>query len=247
MSDPDIAQRAAPEDAPRRTPTWGLGDAAIGFLLAQFGGILMVSLVMAVNDVDDPEDLSLAWLNVGQIGLWLPLVGVTVWAAWLKGNGVVRDFGLRIKAVDVPLGVVGGFVTQYAIGWIYVPIFWLTDTDVDDLEEAARDITDRATDGFGSVMVVILVVIGAPIVEELFWRGLVLRSFERRFGPVVAVVASGVLFGLAHTNNPLGMPGLILFGMFLGYLAVRTGRLGAPILAHMAFNTVTVVNLLSET
>jgi membrane protease YdiL (CAAX protease family) len=79
-------------------------------------------------------------------------------------------------------------------------------------------------------------------VEELFFRGLVQRAVARRFGRVAAIGASAVLFGLAHFEL-LQLPALILFGVVLAVLADRTGRLGPGIVAHAAFNAVTVLTL----
>ena len=244
MPDPDLAQRAASAEPELRTPTWGLGDAAVGWLLSLVGALIGLSVVLAITG-DDADDLSLGWANVAQIGLWVPLVGVTLWAAWTKGNGPVRDFGLRVQGWDV-LGVGAGVALQFfVLPLIYLPIFWLTNTNTDDLSEVAKDLTDRADSGFGIAMLVILTGIGAPIVEEIFYRGLLLRSLERRFGETTAIVGSGVFFGAIHFQ-PLGFPGLAVFGMVLALLTVKTGRLGPAIAAHMAFNMITVISLLVQ-
>jgi membrane protease YdiL (CAAX protease family) len=55
-------------------------------------------------------------------------------------------------------------------------------------------------------------------------------------------VGSAILFGLAHFEA-LQLAALILFGLILGTLAYRTGRLGPTIVAHAAFNAVTVLTL----
>jgi membrane protease YdiL (CAAX protease family) len=96
---------------------------------------------------------------------------------------------------------------------------------------------------------VLFVAVGAPIVEELFFRGLVLRSLERRFGSTWAVALSSVLFGLAHPQ-PLPAKALVLvmvslaaLGALLATLAVRTGRLGPSIVTHAVFNGWTVLFL----
>ena len=60
--------------------------------------------------------------------------------------------------------------------------------------------------------------------------------------PAVAVATSSVAFGLAHFEA-LQLPALILFGLVLGVLAQRTGRLGPGIVAHATFNAVTVLSL----
>lgn len=226
-----------------RTPRWGLGDAVVGWLLSLVGAVLALSLVVAITG-DEIDDISLGWANIAQIGLWVPLLGVPLWVARIKGNGPVHDFGLRATPMDGLVGAICGFGSQLLLlPLLYIPIFWLTNTDTGDLGDVAKDLTDRADDPFGVAMLIILTGIGAPIVEEIFYRGLLLRSLERRFGEVVAVIASGVVFGAIHFQL-LPFPGLAVFGIVLGYLAVRTGRLGAPIAAHMAFNLVTVVGLL---
>jgi uncharacterized protein len=226
---------------------WGLGDAALGWVLAQIGGAVAVAIVLAINsDTTDLEDLSLAWVAVAQLGLWFGMLGVPLVASKLKGNGPVRDYGLRSEGWDAPLGFAAGIVTQLLlIPLLYGPIFWLTDLDSSDLEDPARGLTDRATDSLGIAMLILIVGIGAPIVEEIFYRGLLQRSLERRFGVWPGILGSALLFGVSHFQL-LQLPALVLFGVVLGLLAQRTGRLAAPIAAHIVFNMTTVLFLVGS-
>lgn len=76
----------------------------------------------------------------------------------------------------------------------------------------------------------------APVLEELFYRKLIIDRL-RRYGTVVAVVASGLLFGLAHGNlNQFFYTALL--GILFGYLYLSTGNLRYPILLHMAVNLI---------
>ena len=86
---------------------------------------------------------------------------------------------------------------------------------------------------------------GAPVVEELFYRGLLLRSLQRYLADGPAVVLSGLVFAASHFEL-LQLPALAVVGVFLAVLVVRTGRLGPAIWCHIAFNTVTVVALALE-
>jgi membrane protease YdiL (CAAX protease family) len=223
-----------------------MGDAAAGLVVGNLATALAVVVLVATGAIDSSNtaDLSIAWVALLQVPLWVGLLGVPLWASRTKGDGVVEDFGLRATWSDVPLGLVAGLVTQVIlIPILYIPLFHLFDIDQDKVSEVARDLTDKAHGTTGVVLLVLIVVIGAPIVEELFFRGLVLRSIENRFGTTWAVIGSGVVFGLVHFEA-IQLPALVLFGLVLGYLAVRTGRLGAGIVAHMAFNAWTVVALL---
>ncbi len=115
-------------------------------------------------------------------------------------------------------------------------------TDAEDLGKLARELGDKADSSMGVVLLFVIVAVGAPIAEELFFRGLVLRSFENRFGTAWAVVGSSVFFGATHFQ-PLQFAALTAAGAIFALLTVRTGRLGPAIVAHMAFNAVTVVGV----
>jgi uncharacterized protein len=236
----------APVDRP--AVRWGLGDAAVGWIIAQFGGLLAFSLVVALSgvDPDHTDEMSLGWFAIAQTGLWAGLLGVPLVAARLKGNGPVRDFGIVARGSDWLRGLAIGAAVQFVlIPLLYLPIFTWLDVTTEDLEEPARGLTDRATDPVGVVLLVLIVGIGAPIIEEIFYRGLLQRSLVNRFGVRVGIVGSAVLFGLSHFQL-LQLPALVVLGLVLGYMTERYGRLGPAIFTHMAFNMVTVVFLVSS-
>jgi hypothetical protein len=95
-------------------------------------------------------------------------------------------------------------------------------------------------------VIALFTVLGAPFFEELFFRGLLLRSLARLFGPIggfvgpaLAIVVTGVLFGLAHAES-LQLLGLAVFGIILSIVSYRTGRLGMNMVAHATFNLLAV-------
>jgi membrane protease YdiL (CAAX protease family) len=94
------------------------------------------------------------------------------------------------------------------------------------------------------ILLVLIVGIGAPIVEEIFYRGLLQRSIARRFGVWPGIVGSALVFGLSHFQA-LQLPALVLLGVVLAYITERTGRLGPAIFAHVAFNLITVIFLVA--
>ena len=109
-------------------------------------------------------------------------------------------------------------------------------------------IDDQAGTLVGALVVVCSTMIGAPIVEELFFRGLLQRSlFNLGVG---AAVVQAAIFGLIHVTpeEGLGNVGIILgvgtFGLVLGLAARRYGRLGPTIVGHALFNAAAVIPLL---
>ena len=183
------------------------------------------------------------WLTaLMQIPLWLGLGGAPIWFAIKKGKGVVADLGLRMKAIDAPIGLAIGIACQLVL----VPLVYLALRPllgVNDVSAAARQLTDRATDPLSIVLVFLIVGIGAPVAEEIYFRGMAQRIFGRRLGPWAAILAAAAFFALTHLQ-PLQFPALLLFGIILGVMAWRSGRIGPSIWAHVGFNVVAAVGLL---
>lgn len=96
--------------------------------------------------------------------------------------------------------------------------------------------------GSDSVPMFIYSALGAPIIEELMFRGVVMRSL-RPAGKNFSIVASALLFGLFH-GNLIQIPFAILVGLVLGYVATEYS-LGWAILLHM-FNNMMLADTISR-
>jgi uncharacterized protein len=225
---------------------WGMGDAVVGTALSLVVPTIVVVVVLGLTGREDLDDIDLWTTALLQVPLWAGLLGAPLWATYRKGRrSLAADFGLRMKAVDVPLGLAVGFVGQVVLLLLLSLVYHLLGVDLDKVGETAEELTEGATDAVGVVLLVLIVGLAAPVFEELFYRGLWLRAIQRRAGTAVAVIGSSVLFALVHFA-PYDLPALIGFGLIAGVLTVRTGRLGPAIWAHVAFNITAVVGLLAQ-
>ena len=196
------------------------------------GGLAMV----AVGDEDS------VWvLAIGQLGFWAGLGAVVAFARRRGDEQPVAGHlheGVRIR--DLVGGVVVGVFTQLILlPALYLPLRAFIDDD--ELSAPAENLIDRV-DGVGLLLMGLGVVIVAPIVEELYFRGLLLRTIERRWGIAVAVAGSSLFFGATHFQL-LQLPGLTLAGLVFAMAVVRTGRIGVAIAVHVGFNATTFVLL----
>lgn len=89
---------------------------------------------------------------------------------------------------------------------------------------------------YGYIAVCIL----APFVEELVFRGAVLRSLLGSMKPVWAVTLSALFFALVH-GNPAQMPHAFIIGLLLGWMYWRTGSILPGIALHWVNNSVAYV------
>lgn len=226
-----------------------------------FGGQVLSTVVVVVVGISIGEGAHLssalrssippAWVVVSGLGgLWAGFAAAILIASRTRGTGsVAADMGLRFSTWDPLVGLGIGVAGQVLlVPLLYLPLQPL----IPHLDRRLGGPAQRLTGGFhGADLAVIgvLTVVVVPVVEELFFRGLLLRSLLRLtngagrvLGPVLAVVATGVLFGLAHAET-LQLLGLAAFGIVLSALAYRTRRLGPGIFAHGAFNLVAVLAL----
>lgn len=223
---------------------WGVGDAVAGVLLSLTLSILVAVAAVAVVGQDDLEDIPLWGTALLQVPLWVALLGVPLAATHLKGRRSLRlDFGLAMRWSDIPAGLGLGLGLQLALGILINQLYPRIGLDVDRVGESAEALAAEATSGFGVAIVMLIAVVGAPLFEELFYRGLFLRAVRRRYGDIAAVVAPAVVFGLVHFQL-FDLPALVLFGVAMGIVTLRVGRLGVAIWAHVAFNLTALLSLL---
>lgn len=226
---------------------WGMGDAVLGTVASLLVPNIIAIVVIGIAGLSaaEADDLALWAVFLLQIPLWVVLIGVAVLIARRKGSGrVVTDFGLRFRWPDVPLGLVVGVVAQVFFTYALIPLYELFGIDRDAVGKTAEELADRAHGPFNVALLVVMVVVMAPLVEELFYRGVWLRSAQRRLGTVGGVVLSSLVFGAMHLQG-VDTFALVGFGAVAAVLAVRSGRLGPSIFAHVGFNLVALVALLN--
>jgi len=186
---------------------------------------------------DDPDTWPTSVTAVSILCLWIPfVVGLVIVSRRRGGASFTRDYRVGFRPIDLvglPIGVAAQFVLVPLLYWPLSQLF--PDAfDPDDVERRANDLWDRAS-GVWILVLVLIVAIGAPLVEEFVYRGLILQSLEGRFNDAVALVLSAAWFAAIHLQ-PVELPGLFLVGLVFGLCWQRSGRIAMPILAHIGFN-----------
>ncbi len=178
---------------------------------------------------------------------------VPLWVAFGATSYVVGKrrgefpFGRRpyVKRSD-GLWFLAGIAAQFVIGAIYL----LLPVDTEKLGKPAREIFDRANDNpVGIVLLGLAVGIGAPIMEELFYRGVIYRGFvlaiDRRSGLVrrfAPMLLSALIFAAIHFQV-LQSGALFGVGLLCAIAYRKTDRIASAIAVHAGFNLTSVVTL----
>jgi membrane protease YdiL (CAAX protease family) len=81
----------------------------------------------------------------------------------------------------------------------------------------------------------ITIVIAAPILEELIFRGIILNGLLKSYSPLKSIIISSLLFGLVHLN-PWQFIGASIGGILSGWVYFKTKKITLPIIIHMTNN-----------
>jgi len=81
----------------------------------------------------------------------------------------------------------------------------------------------------------ILMVIAAPVLEELIFRGIILEGLLKKYSPLVSIIISSLLFGIAHFNPWQFVTGFLI-GIFSGWVYFKTRSLMPSIIIHSVAN-----------
>jgi len=205
----------------------------LGVLLALGTGIMLSVPVALVDKPPSGEDLGDAANALVQLATALGFLLVPFAIAAGRGATVRRaasQLGLRRfkpSAVKWMFAAIGAYLL-FAI--VYTSIFGAPEQ---------KDIADE----FGTLpMQILLIVIAAPISEEVCFRGMLFGGLRERWPRIAAALLSGLIFGGLHALTGLSaVPPLIAFGFILALLYEKTGSIVPAILLHMLNNSVALL------
>ena len=89
--------------------------------------------------------------------------------------------------------------------------------------------------GHNGIFSFLMIVIAAPVLEELIFRGIVLDGLLKNYSPVKSILISSLLFGFVHLN-PWQFISAFILGCFIGWIYHKTRSLSFAILIHATNN-----------
>ena len=222
------------QDAFPRWSLWmPLAAVAGGFAF----GLVCLSVLVGVLDATGIEtDGDAPGITAaGTVLIDLAVVAVTLALARITARPRGWQFGLRGASLRHTAGVAGlGVVAFFLFELIYGAV--VQPKSQQKVVESLGADTNTALLVSGALVVIV----AAPVCEELFFRGFVFRVLRMRLPFWIAAVADGLLFGLVHYQKGLLLilPVLAFLGFVFCYVYERTGTLYATIAMHALNNTV---------
>ena len=201
---------------------WKPIDNWIGlFLLA----LIDVALLFAATQGLGTQLAQSAVLIIVQLVYLLPLIIVF---AYRRVNPMSLGFGM-FEWSTLGLGC-GLLIVSYGIILAHNAILTLLGVDTQ-----GEQILQLFSALDSPVWFILVGVIFAPFVEELFFRGFLFQGFRQKYGWVSGAFLSSIIFGLAHLDLVAFIPTSIL-GFLLAYMYHRSNSVWPGIILHVLVN-----------
>lgn len=142
-----------------------------------------------------------------------------------------------IKLVGIGLGTVGFGLT---LTNIIMKVFENT-----ELLMAAQDLMENAFNGVGILVIFIVAVVGAPIVEELLFRGVLFEEIRNECSLKMTIFLTALVFGIYHFNI-IQTPNTFFMGLVLAYVYYKTGTIKSPIIIHATNNILATIPIIDQ-
>lgn len=198
--------------------------------IGQAWGIVGISILSMI--LFSPVNILLNTITGKEISFliyYLLAMGSTFWIAHLKRkkgtsvSGYNFDFGsakiiilVSIAIIAIQIGIISPVVSIMPMPEFMEKVF---------LELAKGN----------GVFSFIAIVVAAPILEELVFRGIILDGLLKKYSPIKSILISSILFGVVHLN-PWQFIGALIIGIFSGWVYYETKKLTLSILIHFVNN-----------
>ncbi|CAN5322556.1 hypothetical protein BH20ACT24_BH20ACT24_12070 [soil metagenome] len=221
--------------APPPPSTWGFLEAVLLYVISLVvAGVVIFGLFSAVASC---RARFLLGALTGQVVL---ASVVLVWVRYVKRTPLASLGVPRRPLLDVALGMATG-LGLYVVGVIVGALVLVIATVVLGHRPDPPEQVVSCVRGAALLLSAPIIVLGAPLAEETFFRGFLYRGLRRRLSIWPAAVLSALVFGVIHYAEPsylLIIPSLAAVGLGLALLYERRQSLLAAIAAHASFNLV---------
>lgn len=229
---PPAPDAGAPEatGAPNVTASWGGGPVLVGLAL-----LLTITIIAAgIASAFDPDIESLGAVLTLQALLAGAMIFVPLFIVGRRGDLSADALGLGPSRRAPVRTAVVAYLAYIACALVISALL------APEQEDITRELgVDEGV--LGAIAAFLLIVIAAPIAEEIFFRGFMFAGIRSHGSLVVAALVSAGVWGLFHYTDPDSWPVVLqlsVFGVILAVVYERTGSIRPCIALHMLNNAI---------
>ena len=221
-----------------------------GIFFGQILGVGVASTLLDYSGSDNATLMENVLLRAAMYLAALPfIIGAFVWFFQRPNDELGDDVIKPQPIITAALIGVAGLVMIWPVTQVAAQIGqWInqliSEQKLDPVAHETLNEILQSPDMLAKWWMIALVTIGAPIVEEIMYRGLLQRALQQLFlSKYIGLLLASLIFMIMHIGAVewYALPVLFLLGVAFGLLYERTGRIIAPIVAHGLFNLLNVM------
>lgn len=148
---------------------------------------------------------------------------------------MIKDYIKKINIKELGGVVATQLCLSMGISLLLIGIVYFTFPNMLNNLLSESSVSEVSTYG-GLFISMLITVVGAPIMEELFFRAIIFKRISRKFNIYIGIVISSLVFGLLHIE--LAIIGAFIFGIACCILYIKYKNILIPMTVHFLNNLI---------
>ena len=169
------------------------------------------------------------------IAQWALILAPLLVITGMKHSNDLKNYGFkRIGVFKTMRLVLGGYLKYIGIIFILSILVLYSNLKIPGFQAQESIIPVFGEDTISIIVAGVIAVVVAPLVEEIFFRGFVLRSLSNKWGIVVGNITTAAIFAVFHMQWQNIIP-IFILGLIINSTVIRSKSI-VPAIAFHAFN-----------
>ena len=229
-----------------QTPRWSVVEALLVFAIVLSTKLFLPFSLMpwfnSLSKIISPNNLYLGQLFLNSLFIavfFFLLIGLLIKLKYHLGwseVGLKTGVGKNWLFIGVSQGILLFLVMTIII--TIISMFFSFEVE----QQQIVDVFSTAGTRREQFLCILIVAVAAPLSEELYFRGFLYPAISKITGKIPAVIITSIFFSMLHFDLLRFIP-IVIGGIWLNMLYIKTGSLYTSIVAHSVWNTIMVLLL----
>lgn len=203
-------------------------------LMGAFTGIILLNIKDNIN----ASTLKSYYFLIMFLVQWAIMMIPLFLLSYKKYKANLSDFGiLKVKILEIIKLILSGYLLYLGISFIISLLIIYTGIKIPGFQIQEKILPVFGQETINLIIAGILIVIIAPILEEIFFRGFLLRTLVNKWGIVLGSIISSALFAILHLQFGNIIP-IFILGLIINWMAIRSKSILPCIFFHIFNNAI---------
>ncbi len=206
-------------------------------------GIGLTGAFIGIKLLNIKDDINASSLNGYYFSImfliqWTIMMLPMILLTYKKYEINFNNFGIeKVKILEIVKLIVSGYLLYLGISFIVNLLIIYTGIKIPGYQIQEKILPSLGDGTINLVIAGILIVIIAPVLEEIFFRGFLLRTLVNKWGLVLGSIISSALFAVLHLQFGNIIP-IFVLGLIINWMVIRSKSILPSIFFHIFNNAI---------